>query len=210
MTIIHDLGLVAVDEYHRLGETGELDEDARVELIDGRVVEMPPIRPRHAFNVNRLTQLFLLRLLGKVWVSIQNPVTFGRRLERQPDITLLDPHTAEPRYYETLLPTPADVLLIVEVSDSTLQTDLVEKARQYAEHSIPEYWVDDLQGDELVAHRDPTPTGYANVRRLGRGETIGPLTFPDVTFTVDEILALLWRLPECDPTSASSGQCAPE
>ena len=188
MTIIPDLGLMTVDEYHRLGEEGVLDEDARVELIDGRVVEMPPIGPRHAFNVNRLTQFFLLRLLGRIVLSIQNPVTLGRRLERQPDVTLLDPHAAEPSYYKSHLPTPSDVLLIVEVSDSTLHTDLVEKAQQYAEHAIAEYWVVDLQGDRVVVHRDPTANGYASIAGFTRGEIISPLASPDVAFTVDEIL----------------------
>src|SRR6188768_1229222 len=113
MAIIPDLGLMTVDEYHRLGEEGVLDEDARVELVDGRIVEMPPIGPRHLFNVNHLNQLFMLSLLGRIILSIQNPVTFGRRLERQPDVTLLDPHVRDPRFYESNRPTPADVLLIV-------------------------------------------------------------------------------------------------
>ena len=188
MAITPNLGLLTVDEYHRLGEEGVLDEDARVELVDGRVVEMPPIGPRHMFNVNRLTRLFLLRLLDRIVLSIQNPVTFGRRLERQPDVTLLDPHAADPSFYKTNRPTPADVLLIVEVSDSTLQMDLVEKAQQYADHAIADYWVVDLQGDAVVMHREPKPEGYASVTTLARGETISPLAFPDVSFTVDEIL----------------------
>src|SRR6188768_1512832 len=71
MAIIPDLGLMTVDEYHRLGEEGVLDEDARVELVDGRIVEMPPIGPRHLFNVNHLNQLFMLRLLGRIILSIQ-------------------------------------------------------------------------------------------------------------------------------------------
>ena len=188
MAIIPDLGLITVDEYHRLGETGVLDEDARVELVDGRIVQMPPIGPHHLYNVNRLTRLFMLRLFDRIELSIQNPVTFGRRLERQPDVTLLDPHLDNPKYYKTNRPTPADVLLIVEVSDSTLKTDLEEKAPQYASHSIADYWVADLQGDQLWVHREPTANGYASVQTFARGTAISPLAFPDVTFTVDEIL----------------------
>ncbi|HZO28259.1 MAG TPA: Uma2 family endonuclease [Chloroflexota bacterium] len=188
MAITTNLGLMTVDEYHRLGETGALDEDARVELVDGRIVEMPPIGPRHAFNVNRLNQLFMFRLIGRIVLSIQNPVTFGPRLERQPDVTLLDPHANDPDFYKTNRATPSDVLLIVEVSDSTLQTDLVEKSKQYAEHAIADYWVADLQGDQVWVHREPTPNGYSSVTTVARGESISTLAFPDVTFTVDEIL----------------------
>jgi Uma2 family endonuclease len=188
MAITPNLGSLTVDEYHQLAEDGVLDEDSRVELVEGRIVEMPPIGPRHMFYVNRLNQLFMFRLFGRAVVSIQNSVTFGRRLERQPDVTLLDPHAAEPRYYETHRPTPSDVLLIVEVSDSTLDTDLREKARQYGAHGIVEYWVVDLQGHRLVVHREPTPDGYASIVTVNRGKTIGALAFPDVTFTADEIL----------------------
>lgn len=188
MAITPGLGVMTVDEYHRLGETGVLDEDARVELVEGRVVEMPPIGPRHMYNVNRLNELFMFRLFGRMVLSIQNPVTFGQRLERQPDVTLLDPHADQPRYYESHRPTPSDVLLIVEVSDSTLETDLREKAQQYGRHGIAEYWVVDLQGDRLVVHRQPTTDGYAKVESLERAASVSPLAFPDVTFSADEIL----------------------
>ena len=103
-------------------------------------------------------------------------------------MTLLDPHAENPRFYESNRPTPADVLLIVEVSDSTLRTDLIEKARQYAGHGIADYWVVDLQGDQLFVHRDPTAAGYASVTTLARGASISPLAFSDVTVPIDEIL----------------------
>jgi Uma2 family endonuclease len=188
MAITPQHGLLTVDEYHALVEQGVLDEDSRVELVNGKIVEMPPIGPRHLYNVNRLNQLFVFSLVGRMIVSIQSSVRFGRRLERNPDVVLLNLHAEGPRYYETNLPTPADVLLLVEVSDSTLRTDLVEKAQQYGAHGVAEYWVLNLQGDRVVVHREPTPDGYASVQSLARGESISPLSFPDVTFTADEIL----------------------
>ena len=121
-------------------------------------------------------------------LSIQNSVRFGRRLERNPDVVLLRIHGEGPGYYQTNLPTPADVLLLVEVSDSTLRTDLGEKAQQYAAHGIADYWALDLQGDRVVIHREPTADGYASVHSLTRGDSISPQAFPDVTFSADEIL----------------------
>jgi len=188
MAITPKHGLLTVDDYHALVEQGVLDEDSRVELVDGKIVEMPPIGPRHQYNVNRLTEMFVLRLVERMTLSIQNSVQFGRRLERNPDVVLLKLHAESPRYYRTNLPTPADVLLVVEVSDSTLHTDLVEKAGQYAANGVVDYWVLDLRGDRVVVHREPTADGYASVHSLMRGASISPLAFPDVAFTADEIL----------------------
>jgi Uma2 family endonuclease len=188
MAITPQHGLLTVDEYHALVEQGVLDEDSRVELVNGKIVEMPPIGPRHQYNVNRLNRLFMVVLEERITVSIQNSVRFGRRLERNPDVVLLANHAEGPRYYETNLPTPADVLLLVEVSDSTLATDLGEKAQQNGANGIVDYWVLDLQGDRVVVHREPTADGYASVQSVTRGETINPLAFPDVTFTADEVV----------------------
>src|SRR5215204_6179677 len=113
MAITPQHGLLTVDEYHALVEQGVLGEDSRVELVNGKIVEMPPIGPRHLYNVNRLNRMFVVRLDERITVSIQNSVRFGRRLERLPDVTLLKVHAEGPRYYETNLPTPADVLLLV-------------------------------------------------------------------------------------------------
>jgi len=188
MAITPKHGLLTVDEFHALVDQGVLDEDSRVELVNGKVVAMPPIGPRHTYNVNRLTELFIVRLLGRMTISIQNPVVFGHRMERYPDLALLKRQPDHPAAYELANPAPADVLLVIEVADSSLDTDLIEKARQYAAHGIVEYWVVDLQGHRVVVHRNPTADGYADVRSLTRGESISPLTFSDVTFTVDEIL----------------------
>src|SRR5215208_6169430 len=105
MAIIPQHGLLTVDEYHALVEQGVLDEDSRVELVNGKIVEMPPIGPRHLYNVNRLNQLFMLSLVGRMILSIQNSVRFGRRLERNPDVVLLRIHAEGPGYYQTNLPT---------------------------------------------------------------------------------------------------------
>jgi Uma2 family endonuclease len=108
--------------------------------------------------------------------------------EPEPDITLLRPESERRLPYRALHPTLEDLLLVVEVSDSTLTFDLGEKAAMYARAGVPDLWVIDVRGDRIVVHREPTTDGYASVQTIGRGMTIRPLAFPDVEFTADEIL----------------------
>ena len=177
--------LFTVDEYYRMAETGILGEDDRVELIEGEIVRMSPIGPRHSGAVIRLNTLFSQRLAGSIMLSPQNPVRLGQRSEPQPDVVLLRPRAD---FYASTHPTPEDILLVIEVADSSVEYDLGRKARLYARHAIPELWVLDQRDDRLVVSRDPTPRGYATVQALDRGQSISPLAFPEVTFTVQELL----------------------
>ncbi len=97
-------------------------------------------------------------------------------------------HPERRHSYRSEHPTAADVLLVVEFADTSLEYELGRKARLYARHGLPELWVLDQRGDRLVLHRDPTPRGYSTVRTLVRGESIAPLAFPENSFTVDELL----------------------
>ncbi|HET8644748.1 MAG TPA: Uma2 family endonuclease, partial [Vicinamibacteria bacterium] len=106
-----------VDEYHRMAKAGILHEDDRVELIEGEIIQMAAIGSRHAARVNYVAEQFVTALTGRAIVSIQNPVRLGRRTEPEPDLALLRPR---PDRYDARLPGPEDVLLIVEVSDTTL------------------------------------------------------------------------------------------
>ncbi|MBA2447637.1 MAG: Uma2 family endonuclease [Chloroflexi bacterium] len=180
--------LFSVDEYYRMAKAGILGEDDRVELIEGEIVQMSPIGPRHARRVDRLTLLFVDRFRRVAELRIQNPVRLSSRSEPEPDLALLrlEPERDEP--YELAHPTPADTLLAVEVADHSLRYDLGRKARVYARHGIIELWVLDLRHDRLVVFRDPTPRGYATSLILGRGESISTLAFPEIVLTVDEIL----------------------
>jgi Uma2 family endonuclease len=101
---------------------------------------------------------------------------------------LLRLHPGRARPYRAAHPTPPDVLLVVEVADSSIEYDLGRKARVYARHGIPELWVLDLRAGRLVVLRDPTPRGYATTRALGRGEAITPLAFPEIALSVDDLL----------------------
>jgi Uma2 family endonuclease len=125
-----------VDEYRRMGEVGILDEDERVELIEGEIVEMSPIGRRHAGIVNRLNDLFTFRLRGRAIVAVQNPISLGSKYsEPQPDLTLLRPRAD---FYADSRPEPPDVLLVVEVMDTSVERDRQVKLPLYARAGVPE------------------------------------------------------------------------
>jgi Uma2 family endonuclease len=180
--------LFTVDEYYKMAEVGILRPDERVELIEGKLIEMPAIGPRHAYNVNRLTVLFLSKLAGRAEIRAQSPVRAATGAEPEPDLAAAQLYSDAPKTYESRHPTPKETHFVVEVSDTTLAFDLGEKAQMYARHGIAELWVVDLQGDAVVVHRQPTADGYASIETMHRGQTVAPVAFPDVPFTIDEIL----------------------
>jgi len=178
-------GPYTVDEYYRLGEIGILGPDDRVELVDGRIVEMTAIGPRHARCVNRLTRLFS-RLAGdRADVSVQNPVVLSVRSVPQPDVAVLTPPV---RGAVESVPRANETFLVIEVSDTTVAYDRDVKMPLYAQAGIPEAWLVNLPADRIEVHTKPGPDGYADVRIAQRGETLSPLLLDGVTLQVDEIL----------------------
>jgi Uma2 family endonuclease len=177
--------LFTVHEYHQMAQAGILSEDDRVELIEGEIVQMAAIGSRHAACVNRLNQLFSTRVTGRAIVSIQNPVRLSDVSEPQPDLALLRPR---PDFYVAAHPAPHDILLVVEVADTSAGIDRAAKMPLYARAGIPEAWLADLQDARLEVHRQPTPQGYQQVQHLGRGASLAPEAFPDLTLAADDIL----------------------
>ena len=178
--------LFTVEEYHRMAEAGILGENERVELIEGEIVEMAPIGHRHAGCVINLTRLFITRLGDRAVVSPQNPVVIPPRSEPQPDLLLLRPRAVS---YSDGLPTFEDVLLAVEVADTTVRFDRLVKARLYASARIPEFWLCLAANGAVEVYRAPGTGGYADVTLHGPGEAIAPLAFPAVDFVVSEFFA---------------------
>jgi Uma2 family endonuclease len=170
-------------DYHRMAEVGILMEDDPVELIDGEIVKMPAIGARHINCVNRLTQLLVRRLGDDVVVSIQNPVRLDEYHEPQPDATMI-----RAREYGDDLPAPRDVLLLIEVADTSLGYDRGRKLPLYARFEIPEYWLVDLQGEEIERHTSPVEDTYGVTVRVRRGQEIESLTLPELVLKVDEVL----------------------
>jgi Uma2 family endonuclease len=174
-----------IHDYHRMGEVGIFDEDDRVELLDGEIVDMSPIGSRHTGGVNRLVAVFTRRFGRRAVVSVQNPIVLDDFSEPQPDLTLLAPRSD---FYESAHPRPADVLLTIEVSDSRISYDRSVKLRLYARKHIRELWLIDVKGGTVDVYRRPTASGYREHQRLVRGTRIAPMAFPRVFFRVTEIL----------------------
>ena len=175
----------SVEEYHRMGEAGILGEDDRVELVDGSLVEMAPIGSRHLACVVALNHLLVGASAGRFFVSVQNPVRLGGRDEPQPDLSLLG---RRPRPGAPGPPGPEDVLLVVEVSDTTLPYDRNVKLPLYARAGIPEAWIVDLAGRRVEVHHGPGPGGYRDLWVFGPGERISSAVVGGLSVPVDEVL----------------------
>jgi Uma2 family endonuclease len=173
------------DDYHRMARTGILKPDARVELIDGEIIEMSPIGNRHMAAVDRLNGLFTPRVVGAAIVRVQGSIALGDDGEPEPDLVLL---RYRDDFYGTTDATEEAVLLVVEVADTSERYDRRTKAPLYARYGIPELWIVDLNRDWVTRHLDPTPNGYATTRVFRRGESLSPLAFPDLVVAVDDIL----------------------
>ncbi len=177
--------LFSVSEYEALGQIGFFGHERRLELIEGEILEMTPIGPEHARSVRRLDALFNSRLADRAVTNVQNPLRLGHLSEPQPDLALLVPPMER---YDRRHPAADDVLLLVEVADTTTRFDRVVKAPLYARHGVTELWIVDVKAEVVEVHRDPSPEDYRSVECHGRGSVVAPLAFPDRSVGVDEIL----------------------
>jgi len=177
-------GPFTVESYQRLAELGVLGADDRVELIAGQVVEMTPIGDRHASCVRRLHDLLARDALEVAIIDVQNPVVLGVRDAPQPDVAVLQRRAD--RYLHH--PHARDILLVIEVADTTLAYDRDVKIPLYARAGIPEAWLVDLTGERIAVHREPQAGTYAHVRSADPGDVLAPLHLPGVTLAVADIL----------------------
>jgi len=158
-----------IEEYHQMGEAGIIAEEQRVELINGEIVEMSPINSPHGGVVNLLNNLLHKLLSDQYIISVQNPVELGKYSEPEPDLTVL---VHRPDFYAKSHPTPSDVLLIIEVADSSLQKDREVKLPLYAEASIPEVWIINLPERQVEVYRQPKEASYGSKQVYKNEETI--------------------------------------
>ncbi|RUT08352.1 hypothetical protein DSM106972_015200 [Dulcicalothrix desertica PCC 7102] len=180
-----NLRLWTVKEYHRMAETGIIDNSERVELLEGKVIWKSAKGTAHTCAVGRIDKLLQRRLGDRAWISVQDPVALSKNSEPEPDIAVVK---IDPLDYADHHPTPEEVYLIIEVADSSLKFDCETKGKAYAKANIADYWVLDVIDRELYVYRQPTQEGYKSKIVLSEDKTISPLHFPDLVVNVCDIL----------------------
>lgn len=177
-----------VTEYHRLFDEGFLTERDRVELIDGDLIEMPPIGRFHVSRHARITRYLNDALRGRATVLPMGSFPLGERSEPQPDLAVFpfDDQSYEKRPY----PPVTEFLAFIEIADFTLAYDLKIKMRLYASHGVCDYLLVDLRGNRVLVHRKPTPTGYTSTFVLTYGERFALSQIADVQLSANEFLAV--------------------
>ena len=175
----------SVKEYYRMAETDVLPPDARVELLNGEIIDISPIGPFHGGVTTYLTEVFAAASKGRWRTRIQNPLRLDEHSEPQPDLILAKP---APDFYRTRHPQPADVFLLVEISDTSLTTDREDKLPAYGRAGIAEVWIVNLADLTVEIYREPHFTGYGAKAVLRAGDQAKPLAFPDVVVDVTELL----------------------
>ncbi|MEG4453655.1 Uma2 family endonuclease [Microcoleus sp. N9_A1] len=177
--------LLSVEEYHLMTKAGILSEGDRVELIQGELIQKAAIGTRHASCVRRFIGMFSEIPTNRAFLDVQNPIQLSDRTEPQPDVVLLQPRAD---YYSTAHPTPSEVLLLIEVSDSTVNYDREVKVLIYARSLIQEVWLVDLEAQCLEVYRQRTPNGYSLIQKFWRSQKVSPLAFPDWEMNIDFVL----------------------
>jgi Uma2 family endonuclease len=177
--------LFTADDVVKMAEAGLFGEEERIELIDGEIVEMTPIGNRHMICVDR-ANAFMTEAFGRTAiVSIQNALRLNMHNMPQPDVVVFKPSAD---FYESARPTPADVLFLIEISDSTFRRDRYIKLPRYARYGVAEVWIEDLKRDLILVFRDPEGDQYRTQLTLHRGDSISPLAFPKSMFLVDDLI----------------------
>jgi Uma2 family endonuclease len=182
---IKDLGTLpskrrlTIAEYHRMGETGILTEADRVELIEGELIEMAPIGSRHADCVSHLVRRLVRQT--EALIRVQDPLELPQHSEPEPDIAIV--HN---RHYSEAHPGPQDVLLLIEVADSTLAYDRDIKVPLYARFGIAEVWLVDIQNERLEVYLEPSVAGYRQILRPENDESVSPALLPEISLRVAE------------------------
>jgi Uma2 family endonuclease len=175
-----------VDEYHRMGQAGVFAADARLELIDGEVIDMAPIGTRHASMVKRLIALLSAATQGQAIVAAQDPLRLSMSSEPQPDLMLLRPRAD---FYAQAHPGPTDVLLLIEVSDSTSAYDRGIKLDLYAKHGITEVWIVDLDDNVMRFFRGCDGERYADITTSNAPRVTPVAALPSITLDLTGLLA---------------------
>ena len=177
---------ITVHEYHRMAEVGLLAPDARVELIEGEIIDMAPIGKAHSSVVDQLTRLFVRAVGDDAIVRVQGSVRLSQLSEPEPDLVLLKPR---PDFYRNEFASTADTLLVIEVSDSTLRYDRDVKVPFYARHGVPEVWIVDLQDNALLVYGSPGDGAYSRQTSMVQPKTVPVTALPGVAVDLSAVFA---------------------
>jgi Uma2 family endonuclease len=175
-----------VSEYYQMVQAGILSEDERVELLEGEVVAMNPIGSKHAACVNRLNGLLSPLIAARqAIVLVQNPIHLSEYSEPQPDVVLVN---YRDDFYEERHPGPADIILVIEVSDTSIEYDHTVKLPLYARAGIPAVWLVDLEAKNLTSYLDPSTEGYRQIRVYEPGDAINLYGLPGVQIMIGGVI----------------------
>ena len=175
---------ISTDRYQKMVATGVLTKYDRVELIEGEMFDMAPMGTRHSGITSKLNELFVLAVSRAATIVGGGPVNLGEFSEPQPDLMLLKRRAD---FYIGKIAEAADVLLLIEVSDSSLSFDQSVKLNLYARYGISEYWVVDVEGKRVVTYREPAAKGYSRKDEFTSPDTVTPQAFPELKIFVGEI-----------------------
>ncbi len=171
-------------QYHLIHEAGVFAEGDRLELINGEITKMSPTGRKHAACINRLVRSFTKKLGAQIVLSVQNSIRMDDNSQPQPDLAILKLRND---FYEEGLPKPSDILLIIEVADSTIAYDRDIKMPLYAAAGIPEMWLFDVNQKVIEAYSLPSSSRYKQMRRYEANDTLAMIAFPDVIFNWEEL-----------------------
>ncbi|MCB0571194.1 MAG: Uma2 family endonuclease [Phaeodactylibacter sp.] len=172
-----------VDTYHRMADAGLFPPETRVELIDGEIIEMSPIKSSHADCVDKLSEWLIIQLHQHAVVRVQNPITLDVLSEPEPDLAVV---IRKPGGYKDAHPAPKEVLLLIEVADTSLEKGRNIKLPLYAAAGIPEAWLVNLPEQTIEVHTEPSAEGYSSIHIYRKGDTI---TTPSVKgLSMDKVL----------------------
>lgn len=173
-----------ITEFEQMAETGIIKDEDRFELIEGELIDMGKIGNRHAACVRRLLRLLTQVIADQAIIDVQNPIQLGNYSQPQPDLAIL---SRKNDYYEAAHPTPEDIFLLVEVADTTIETDREIKIPLYAKHNIIEVWLINLNREVVEVYSQSNLNSYTEEKIFTKGQIISPISFPEININVDKI-----------------------
>jgi hypothetical protein len=177
--------LFTTDEYFRMVEAGILTKDDHVELIEGEIVEMPPTGDYHAGILSQLTMLFKSVLGTEAVLRHQDPLRLSSQSAPQPDFAVVK---FRPDFYKGSHPGPEDVLLLIEIADSSLTFDRRVKAPLYGQAGVRELWIVNIKDRTIEVYREPSDAGFRAISIVRGQERVSPAALPTISFSVGELL----------------------